>query len=93
MTTLCEFCSERDAGGSCRLERPTPRAMGCRDFAPEMANFFANPLDFTGLAQVVQMATFFGLRGSEMKKVRAMAACAVERRDAPATAMVLEPVP
>ena len=81
MTKLCDFCSEYAKDGTCRLGRPTPRALACQDFAPEMPNFFANPADFTGAAQVVQMATYFGLRGREMKKVKLMAARAEERRD------------
>ena len=82
MTTLCGFCNERAGDGTCRLGRPAPRGMGCRDFAPAMAEFFANPGDFTGVSQVVQMATFFGLRGSELKKVKLMASTAEHLRGA-----------
>lgn len=80
MTTLCEFCSERSADSSCRRGLSAPRAMSCREFAPGIDEFFANTADFTGPAQVLQMATFFGLRGTEMKKVRVMAASEETRR-------------
>ena len=80
MTKLCEFCTERASDATCRLGRPAPRGMGCRDFAPEMAEFFTNPSDFIGVHQVVQMATFFGLRGTEMKKVKLMATRAEQKR-------------
>jgi hypothetical protein len=86
MTKLCEFCSEYDSDGTCRLGRLAPRGFGCRDYAPEMASFFSNPLDFTGVAQVIQMATFFGFRGSEMKKVKFMAVRAADLRAAAAVA-------
>ena len=85
MTTLCGFCSERLADNSCRLGLNAPRAMSCRDFAPAIEEFCSTATDFTGSAQVVQMATFFGLRGTEMKKVREMAAREEARRTAVAS--------
>jgi hypothetical protein len=48
--------------------------MGCREFEPSLEKFCSDPKDFVGAAQVVQMATFFGMKGSELKKVNLMAA-------------------
>jgi hypothetical protein len=48
--------------------------MACREFKPALEKFCADPKDFVGHAQIVQMATFFGMRGSELKKVNLMAA-------------------
>lgn len=48
--------------------------MSCREFAPELEGFCSDPKDFVNPAQIVQMATFFGMKGSELKKVNLMAA-------------------
>jgi hypothetical protein len=48
--------------------------MGCREFEPALEKFCSDPKDFVSSAQIVQMATFFGMRGSELKKVHLMAA-------------------
>ena len=48
--------------------------MGCREFDPSMEGFCSDPKDFVGPAQLVQMATFFGIKGRELKKVNLMAA-------------------
>jgi hypothetical protein len=47
--------------------------MRCRDFQPGFVRFFGDRADFTGRGQVEQMARFFGLTGSELKKVLTMA--------------------
>jgi hypothetical protein len=47
--------------------------MGCREFAPSLEKFCSEPKDFVSHAQIVQMATFFGMKGSELKKVNLMA--------------------
>jgi len=47
--------------------------MGCREFAPSLERFCSEPKDFVSHAQIVQMATFFGMKGSELKKVNLMA--------------------
>jgi hypothetical protein len=47
--------------------------MSCREFAPSLEKFCSEPQDFVGHAQIVQMATFFGMKGSELKKVNLMA--------------------
>jgi hypothetical protein len=38
-----------------------------------MEKFCADPKDFVSKSQIVGMATFFGMKGSELKKVTAMA--------------------
>lgn len=48
--------------------------MGCREFDPDMERFCSNPNDFVSPGQIVQMATFFGMKGRELKKVKLMAA-------------------
>jgi hypothetical protein len=48
--------------------------MSCREFAPSLEKFCSEPKDFVSHAQIVQMATFFGMKGSEMRKVNLMAA-------------------
>jgi hypothetical protein len=59
---------------SCRLGLKIPKAMSCRDFAPGLENFCSDPKDFVSSSQVVQMATYFGMKGTELKKVKVMAA-------------------
>jgi len=38
-----------------------------------MQNFCANPKDFVDSNQIIEMATFFGMKGTELKKVKQMA--------------------
>jgi hypothetical protein len=47
--------------------------MSCREYYPGMQKFCANPNDFVDSGQIVQMAKFFGLKGTELKKVKLMA--------------------
>jgi hypothetical protein len=54
--------------------------MSCREFTPALEKFCSDPKDFVDHAQLVQMATFFGMRGSELKKVNLMAARAESAR-------------
>jgi hypothetical protein len=72
--TACEFCTQYTSGGECRLELKLAKGMGCREFVPNIGSFCSNPKDFDSPAQIVQMATFFGLKGTELKKVKLMAA-------------------
>ena len=48
--------------------------MTCREFSPTLEQFCANPGDFRDPKQIVQMATFFGIKGPELKKIKRMAA-------------------
>jgi len=70
---VCDFCKHFRQDGQCHLGLKIPKGMGCRDFDPSLEKFCSEPKDFIGNAQIVQMATFFGMRGSELKKVKLMA--------------------
>ena len=70
---VCEFCLNYTSAGECMLGLKIPKAMSCREFGPGIENFCADPKDFVGPSQIVQMATFFGFRKTELKKVRSMA--------------------
>ena len=47
--------------------------MTCREFVPEMEKFCADPKDFVNPRQIVEMASYFGIGRTEMKKVKLMA--------------------
>ena len=47
--------------------------MRCREFATGMEKFCANPADFVSPNQILEMARFFGLSGTELKKVEIVA--------------------
>jgi len=47
--------------------------MSCRDFGPTLEKFCADPKDFVNERQIIEMATFFGMKGTELKKVKLMA--------------------
>ena len=51
-----------------------PKGMSCREFGPSIAGFCSNPDDFVSPRQIVEMATFFGIKRTELKKVKLMAA-------------------
>jgi hypothetical protein len=69
---LCEFCIRQNADGSCAAGRPPPQKMRCVDFTPSIERFCATPADYTGRAQLKQMAVFFGLAGKELQRVLAL---------------------
>jgi len=46
--------------------------MRCVDFTRRIERFCATPADYTGRAQLKQMAVFFGLAGKELKRVLAL---------------------
>ena len=71
--TICEFCLQHQEGGRCGLGINLPTHMGCRDFDPGIEKFCAKPEDFSNAGQIIQMATYFGLKGKELKKVKVMA--------------------
>ena len=71
---ICEFCSQLQKDGQCALGLNIPKGMSCRQFVPSIEKFCANPSDFVSANQIVQMATFFGIKGMEMKKVKLVAA-------------------
>ena len=70
---ICEFCLLRSPEGSCRLGLNIPKSMKCREFAPGMENFCAKPADFVSVYQIVEMAKFFGIEKTELKKVKIIA--------------------
>lgn len=71
---VCDFCEQYRPDGTCRLGLNIPKAMGCREFDPALERFCSEPKDFVNAAQIVQMATFFGVKGRELKKVNLMVA-------------------
>ena len=60
--------------GKCGMDLKIPKGMSCRDYHPALQNFCANPSDFVDSGQVVSMAMFFGMKGTELKKVKEMGA-------------------
>jgi hypothetical protein len=71
--TVCEFCHHFQKQ-ECRLGLNLPKTMSCREFAPSMQQFCADPKDFVNGAQITQMARFFGFQRTELKKIGLMAA-------------------
>jgi hypothetical protein len=78
--SICDFCLQFEKGGQCRLGLKLPKRMSCREFGPTLDKFCSNPNDFVDPRQLVQMATYFGIKGPELKKVQAMAALAQSNR-------------
>jgi hypothetical protein len=77
---VCELCLHCERDGECTLGLKIPKGMSCREFGPGLERFCANPKDFVSSSQVVQMATYFGMKGTELKKVKLMAAQAESTR-------------
>ena len=61
------------ADGACGLGLRIPKAMSCREFAASFESFCSKPTDFVSANQIVEMAMFFGIKRTELKKVRLMA--------------------
>jgi len=57
-----------------------PKGMSCREFYPGLQKFCANPNDFVDSRQVLEMAKFFGIKGTELKKIKLMAVAAESAR-------------
>jgi hypothetical protein len=70
---VCEFCLHYSEAGTCRLGLNIPKGMKCREFAPGIEKFCSNPEDFVSARQLVEMAMFFGLQSTELKKVKIIA--------------------
>jgi hypothetical protein len=70
---VCDLCVHYRQGAICGLELKIPKTMSCREFSPGIQKFCANPKDFVDSRQVIEMATFFGMKGTELKKVKLMA--------------------
>ena len=70
---ICDFCLLRSQEGDCRLGLKIPKTMKCREFSPGIEKFCAEPTDFVSPNQIIDMARFFGLERTELKKVKIIA--------------------
>ena len=77
---VCEFCVQFQLDGSCRLGLTIPKSMTCREFGPTLEKFCADEKDFVDPKQIMQMATYFGIKGPELKKVKLMASLEASSR-------------
>lgn len=77
---ICDFCIQYQEDGRCRFGHNIPKHMGCRDFDPGMEKFCAKPSDFVNAGQIIQMAAYFGIKGTELKKVKLIATQAEKSR-------------
>ena len=50
-----------------------PKTMKCREFSPGIERFCAKPADFVSPSQITEMAKFFGIEKTELKKVKIIA--------------------
>ena len=85
---VCEFCLQYVRDGECRLGLKIPKGMSCREFDPGMDKFCANPKDFVSPSQIIQMAQYFGFKGTELKKVKVMATAEESSRSQAAAAVI-----
>lgn len=81
---ICEFCLQLAEDGKCAFGLNLPRGMSCREFDPGISKFCLNPQDFVSSGQIIQMATFFGIKGTELKKIKLIAAREEDDRKRPA---------
>ena len=70
---ICDFCLFHSTEGACSLKLNIPKTMKCREFNPGIGKFCAKPSDFVSSDQIVEMAKFFGLERTELKKVKIIA--------------------
>ena len=77
---LCEFCAQFQEDRTCRFGLDLPKRMSCRMYDPSVESFCSKPGDFVNVAQLSQMAVFFGIKGPELKKIKLVATRAVEGR-------------
>jgi hypothetical protein len=77
---VCDLCVHAWQEGKCRLDLKIPKGMSCREFYPGLQKFCANPNDFVDSRQVLEMAKFFGIKGTELKKIKLMAVAAESAR-------------
>lgn len=71
---ICEFCTQFRSDNTCQLGLTLPKSMTCREFGPTLEKFCSDVKDFVDPKQIMQMATYFGVKGPELKKVKLMAA-------------------
>ena len=74
MMKICEFCMRYEPDGKCGIGLKIPGGMGCSEFEPGMEKFCSNPKDFVSPRQITEMATYFGIKGMELKKIKLMSA-------------------
>jgi hypothetical protein len=77
---ICELCSHYAGNSECRLGLKIPKGMTCREFGPAIERFCSDPNDFVSAKQIMEMAVFFGMARTELKKVKLMAAQAESAR-------------
>ena len=70
---ICEFCLNHARDGACTIGLDIRTGMTCREFRPGMEKFCSDPKDFVSPNQIVQMATYFGMGRTELRKVKLMA--------------------
>jgi len=70
---ICDFCVLWSQEGTCRIGLNIPKTMKCHGFAPGIEKFCAKPTDFVSLNQITDMARFFGIEKTELKKVKIVA--------------------
>jgi hypothetical protein len=70
---ICEFCLQFQNDGKCRYGFNLPPRMSCHEFDPGIEKFCDNPKDFVDGRQIIQMATYFGFKGMELKKIKRIA--------------------
>jgi len=70
---ICEFCLRYSPEGTCEMGLNIPKGMSCREFAPGLEKFCADPKDFVSPRQIIEMAIYFGLQKTELKKVKIIA--------------------
>jgi hypothetical protein len=70
---VCDFCLHHSQGGACAIGLNIPKTMKCREFNPGIEKFCAKPTDFVSPNQIIDMARFFGLEKTELKKVKVIA--------------------
>jgi len=69
---ICEFCVRFEPDGKCALGLKIPKGMGCREFAPGIEKFCSDPKDFVSPRQIIEMSMHFGIKGTELKKIKLM---------------------
>lgn len=71
---VCDFCMRYEPDGKCGLGLKIPNGMHCREFDPGIERFCADPKDFVSPRQIIEIATYFGIKGIELKKIKLMTA-------------------
>ena len=66
---ICDFCVRYTPDGKCGFGLSVPQVMRCREFDPGIEQFCADPKDFVSARQIGEMASYFGIKGTELKKV------------------------